>query len=207
MQEFLALFLLGFLTSVDNAIVLGGIAHQYRNLLAIGLASSLVITVCRTALIMGIVSVVHWPGLRFTLGILVLFVAISIASVKKESGRTHAPFWRVLLTVTAMDLTLSIDNILSIAVMSKNLFLIALSTFLSLVPLLMLLPVIVRVMNQVAWLRVLAAGFVAELAVDSITDDPWIVHSVPSGGSEVLFRVLAALLVISYGLWRTYAKH
>lgn len=202
MNQFISIFVLNLLTSMDNAIVLGGIAKQHKNLFGIGLLSSLVITVCRTALIMGLASVAKFPGLRFTLGVLVVFVAISLANVQVANARDHVSFWRVLFMVVATDLALSVDNIFSIAVLSKNVFVIGTAVFLSLLPLLMLLPVIVRVMNHVLWLQVLAAGFVAELAIDSITDDPWIVHKVPRGHFEFILRAGAAVVVILYGFWR-----
>lgn len=206
LQQFLAIFLVNFLTSIDNAIVLAGIANRYKNLLVLGAVSSIVITVCRTALIMGIVSVTKWPGFRLTLGLAVLIVAFNIANASSEETRDKSGFWRVLFVVIATDLALSVDNIMSIAIISKNVILIALSVFLSLFPLFMLLPVMVKVMDQLAWLRILAAGFVAELAIDSITDDPFVAPHAPKGHMELFLRAGFALLVILYGVWRTYLK-
>lgn len=204
MTQFISIFLLNLLTSIDNAVVIGGIANRYKNLFAIGVVSAAVITVCRTLLIIGIVSIVKWPGLRMTLGILVAIVAVSLANVDIDDRRGDSGFWKVLLMVVATDLALSVDNILSIAVLSKNPMVIASSVFLSLLPLLMLLPWIVKVMNQVPWLRILAAGFVAELAVDSITDDPIVKPHVPGGHVEMAVRIGFAVLVVLYGFWRTY---
>lgn len=204
MSQFFLIFILNLLTSIDNAIVLGGIADRYKNLFAIGVVSSVVITICRTALIIGIVSVAKWPGLRLGLGVVVLFVALGLANVSRATDRSRSSFVRVLVMVVLTDLALSVDNILSIAVLSKNPILIASSVFLSLLPLLMLLPLIVRTMDHFIWLRILAAGFVAELAIDSITDDPLVISHVPGGKFEVFVRVSSAVIVILYGLWRTY---
>lgn len=204
MQQFITIFAINLLTSIDNAIILGGISNRYKNLFLIGLVSSFVLTVARTILIMGIVSVAQWPGFRFTLGLVVLVIAINLAYVKNLDSRQASSFWRVLFLVVMTDVALSVDNVLSIALVSRNPFLLALSIFLSLVPLLLLLPLIVRVMNQMVWLRILAAGFVAELAIDSITDDPWLVHRVPSGRFEIILRVSFAVVVMVYGFWRTY---
>ncbi len=204
LKEFVAIFLLNLLTSIDNAIVLAGIANRYKNLWAIGAASSVILTICRTALIAGIVSVGTWPGFRLTLGVAVLFVAINIANVKTGHDREHSGFFQVLMTVVLTDLALSVDNIMSIAIISKHTVLIAVAVFLSLLPLFMLLPFIVKIMDQIAWLRILAAGFVAELAIDSILDDPLVIHRVPIGHFEVFIRVGSAVIVIVYGIWKTY---
>lgn len=207
-QPFLTIFILNLLTSIDNAIVLAGIANRYKNLFAIALTSAVVLTICRTVLIVGIVSVTKFPGLRFTLGLVVLLVAINLANVKIEGGgRQRLPFWNVLFMVVMTDLALSIDTILSVAVISKNVFVIASSVFLSLLPLLLLLPFIVRIMNKVIWLRILAAGFVTELAVDSITDDPWVVHRIPGGHFELFIRIFSAVIVVLYGFWKTYSTN
>ena len=204
LKEFVAVFLLNLLTSIDNAIVLAGIANRYKNLWAMAAASSVILTICRTALIVGIVSVVAWPGFRMVLGIAVLLVAINIANVKTGEQREHSTFFRVLLTVIVTDLALSVDNIMSIAILSKHTVLIAVAVFLSLLPLFMLLPFIVRIMDQIAWLRVLAAGFVAELAIDSIMDDPLLIRRIPAGHFELFVRISSAAIVIIYGLWKTY---
>lgn len=206
MNQFVSIYVLNLLTSIDNAIVLGGIAKRHRNLFAIGFVSSVVITVCRTLLILGLTSVVKLPGLRFTLGIIVLFVAINLANVRLSRGRHQMSFGRVVVMVVATDLALSVDNIFSLSMLSKNVFVIASAVFLSLLPLLMLLPVIVRVMNHVVWLQVLAAGFVAELGIDSITDDPWIAPKIPHGAVEVIVRVGSAVVVILYGFWRVFVE-
>ncbi|QSO53364.1 hypothetical protein JZ785_05710 [Alicyclobacillus curvatus] len=207
MKEILAIYVINLLTSIDNAIVIGGIANRHKNLLPILAVSSVVITVCRTALIVGIASVAAWPGFRLLLGVGVLFVAIGLARVPMDD-RKHfgTSFWGVLSMVVVTDLALSVDNVLSIAVLSANPLVIAASVFFSLLPLFMLLPVMITVMNQVLWLRILAAGFVAELAVDSITDDPFLKHSVPSGRMELLLRVLSAVIVIAYGFWHVYGR-
>lgn len=206
MHQFVTIFMLNLLTSIDNAIVIGGIVKRLKNVFAIGVVSAVVITLTRTALIMGVVSVVAMPGLRLSLGIVVLIVAINLANLKRMDNRAGKNrFWRVLIMVVATDLALSVDNILSIAILSKNVSIIATSVFLSLLPLLLLLPTIVRVMDQVLWLRILAAGFVAELAIDSITDDPWVIRRIPSNHVEWLLRASSAAVVIVYGFWRARA--
>lgn len=206
MHQFVTIFMLNLLTSIDNAIVIGGIVKRLKNVFAIGVVSAVVITLTRTALIMGVVSVVTMPGLRLSLGIVVLIVAINLANLKRMDNRAGKNrFWRVLIMVVATDLALSVDNILSIAILSKNVSIIATSVFLSLLPLLLLLPTIVRVMDQVLWLRILAAGFVAELAIDSITDDPWVIRRIPSNHVEWLLRASSAAVVIVYGFWRARA--
>jgi predicted tellurium resistance membrane protein TerC len=204
MQQFFIIFLLNFLTSIDNAIILGGIINRSKYILVIGLTSVLIITGVRTLVIMSIVTVVQWPGLRFALGVVVLFVAISLARAQRGLDRDGTSFWRVLFVVVVTDTALSVDNILSIAVVSKDALIIATSVFLSLLPISLLLPVIVRVMNQATWLRIIAAGFVAELGIDSITDDPVLVQQLPNRHLEIAIRVSAAMMVILYGIWQTY---
>lgn len=206
MKPFIAIFLINVLTSIDNVIVVGGIASRYRYLVPISLASTVVITVCRTLVIMGIGRITAWPGFRFMLGAAVFIVALQLANARADGNRENQSFWRVLLLVVVTDMALSVDNVLSISMISKNPIVVASSVFLSLLPLLLLLPIIVRTMDQVIWLRILAAGFVAELAIDSITDDPLIARIAPQGNVEVLLRVASAVVVIIYGFWMTYRR-
>lgn len=206
LQELLTIFFINFLTSIDNTIVLAGIAKKYKNLLLLGLISSIILTICRTSLIMGVVSVSKWPGFRMALGIGVLIVAINLANARPGEERDEYGFWKVLLVLVTTDLALSVDNVMSISIVSRNPFLIAISVLLSLLPLFMLLPAMVKVMDMLAWLRILAAGFVAELSIDSITDDPLISHQVPKGTMEAIVRLSFASLIILYGFWRTYLQ-
>lgn len=203
MEQFIIIFLLNLLTSIDNAIIIGGMAKKAKHLFVIGAVSAFVITVIRTASIMGVVSIAKAPGLRFSVGVVVLWIAVVLAHQAKPTIRYREPsFGRLLFLITITDLALSIDNILSLAVVSKHTFVVAIAVFTSLLPLLLLLPVIVNVMERIAWLQILVAGFVAELAIDSITDDQWAAAFAPTGRTEILIRAGAAVILILYGIWR-----
>lgn len=206
MQQFATIFVLNLLTSVDNAIVIGGIAGRSRHLLALGVCSAAILTVLRTALIAGVLSVTDKPGWRIILGATVLVIAIGMAHMRPERrARTEPSFLRLLFIILVTDMALSIDNILSLATVSKTLWIIAVGVFISLLPLLLLLPVMARVMDQIAWIRVLAAGFVAELGVDTLTDDKLIITHIPHGTIEVVLRASCAVAVMMYGFWNIYA--
>ncbi len=207
-KEIVVIYVINLLTSIDNAIVIGGIANRHKNLLSILAVSTIILTICRTALIVGVGFVAVWPGFRLFLGIGVVFVAIGLARVAVDDRkRFGTSFLGVLTMVVVTDLALSVDNVLSIAMVSTKPLIIAASVFFSLLPLFMLLPVMINIMNQVPWLRILAAGFVAELAVDSMTDDPLIKHYIPPGDFELWVRVLAAVTVVAYGFWYVYVKN
>lgn len=197
--------MLNLLTSVDNAIVVGSIARRSKHLLALGACSAVILTVLRTALITGVVSVVNRPGWSLGLGLIVFAVSIRMAHIQTDDTRKVEPrFWNLLAVIVVTDLALSIDNILSLAVVSKIVWMIGVGVFLSLLPLLMLLPVISRVIDQIAWIQVLAAGFVAELAADTVLDDRWLAKRVPSVHIEFFMRAACAALVLGYGAVRLY---
>ena len=141
MKPLVVIFLVNLLTSIDNAIVVGGIAKRYQNLLLIGSVSALVITVLRTTIIMGVVSASKVPGLRMGLGFVAIWVAFHLVNVREPTERAKGPsLLRLLFIIVAMDTALSLDNILTIAVVSHNVIAIAVGVFLSLLPLLLLLP-------------------------------------------------------------------
>ncbi len=204
MHQFMTIFILSLLTSLDNAIVVSGIARRTKhNLMLVGLISSIVLTGCRTALIMGIVSVSTLPGFRLGLGLIVLWVAVRLTELTTESSdRKDISVLRLILLITVTDMALSVDNIVSVATVSKNPWLIGTGVFFSLVPLFLLLPFFANVMKRVEWVQILAAGFVAELAIDAITDDKLLKSRVPTGWTEFIIRSSAALIVILYGFWR-----
>ena len=202
MQQFVTIFILNLLTSVDNAIVVGSIARRSKHLVALGASSAVILTVLRTALITGVVSVVNQPGWRLGLGLVVFAVSVRMAHIQTDTRKPEPRFWNLLAVIIVTDLALSIDNILSLAVVSTTVWLIAVGVFLSLLPLLMLLPVISRIIDQIAWLQVLAAGFVAELAADTVLDDKWLLRRAVSGQMEFLIRSACAMAVLAYGAWR-----
>lgn len=202
MQQFVTIFVLNLLTSVDNAIVVGSIARRSKHLVALGACSAVILTVLRTALITGVVSVINQPGWSLGLGLVVFAVSLRMAHIQTDTRKPEPRFWNLLAVIVVTDLALSIDNILSLAVVSKTIWLIGVGVFLSLVPLLMLLPVISRVIEQILWLQVLAAGFVAELAADTVLDDRSLVPRVPSSRTEYIIRSICALAVLAYGAWR-----
>lgn len=206
MTPVVTIFLLNLLTSIDNAIVTAGIVKKTQHsLVLVGLASAVILTVCRTALIMGVLSVAWIPGFRIGVGIVVLWVAIGLSQVSAGSTRRQSvPFSRLLVMVVGTDLALSIDNILSLSVVTQNVWVVGFGVLTSLIPLMLLLPMIVRVMKQVVWIQVLAAGFVAELGVDVITDDKFLINRVPSGWREAAIRTCSAGIVIGWGFWQLH---
>ncbi|MCF8567586.1 hypothetical protein LLE49_22965 [Alicyclobacillus tolerans] len=208
MQQFAAIFILNLLTSIDNAIVIGGIVQRTRhNLVLVGAVSALILAFLRTALILGVLSVTDIPGFRIGIGLIVLWVALRLSEVIPDPKREpETTFWRVIVMVVATDLALSIDNILSLSVVTKNPIAVGLGVLLSLLPLLLLLPVVINVMKHIWWLQILAAGFVAELAVDLITDDRILGSRMPTGWKEVIIRGCAALIVMFYGWWKMRRK-
>lgn len=204
MQQFATIFVLNLLTSIDNAIVIGGIAKRTRHsLLLIGLVSTILLTIFRTALIMGVLSASNVTGFRIGVGLVVLWVAVRLSELTAvATRRKDTSFLRLIVMIVATDLALSIDNILSLSIVTKNLWIVGFGVFFSLLPLLLLLPICVNVMERMPWIQILAAGFVAELGVDVITDDKLLAPRMPTGWGEVAIRASAAAIVVLYGFWR-----
>lgn len=205
MQQLATVFVLNLLTSIDNAIVIGGIAQKTRhNLMIVGLVSAIILAACRTALIMGVLSFVNIPGFRIGLGLVVLFVALRLSQISPSPQRKELSFSRLVFVIVVTDLALSVDNVVSLSVVTKNPWTVGTGVLLSLIPLLMLIPVFVNIMERIMWIQILAAGFVAELGADAITDDKLVVSRMPTGWREVVIRASVALIVILYGIWRIY---
>src|SRR5579875_3265253 len=201
MRDFWTIFVLSVLTSVDNAVIVSGIARRSRyNLVLVGLLAALILSALRTPMVLGVVSVRHLTGLRLCLGIAVLWVAVRLCRVEPDA-RDEMSFGRLLTVIVVTDLALSLDTVLGLAVVARNPLLVWLGVACSLLPLYALLPVFAEVMERVWWMQILTAGFVAELGIDSITDDPLLPLHL-SGRPEILVRAAAAAVTIAYGFWR-----
>jgi predicted tellurium resistance membrane protein TerC len=205
MKAFVTIFLLNLLTSIDNAIVVGGIAQKTRhNLYLIGALSAVLLTICRTALILGVLSIAGIAGFRIALGALVLVIAVRLSLVTAPDDRKEPSLLRLLCVIVVTDLALSLDNILSLSITARDPWVIGFAVLAGLVPLLTFLPLFVGVMSRLLWIQLLAAGFVGELGFDVMTDDKWLLPYMPTGWKEAALRTSVALLVILLGAWRMY---
>lgn len=202
MYTIIQVFLLNLATSIDNVIIIGGILGRSGRVVSISLCSALILTLIRTVLISGIHILTRIPGTQLTLGGLVLWVAFRTADVKGATARTESSFWQLLLMVVLCDFTVSMDTVMTLAAVTHDMWKVALGIFLSLLPLFLLVLLVTRVMNQIFWVRTLAAAFIAQLAVRAMLKDPLIHGALDRIHDLHLAPMGVSFIILVYGIIR-----
>ncbi|ATY83997.1 hypothetical protein CVV65_02680 [Kyrpidia spormannii] len=204
MRTIVQVFMVNLVMSVDNIIVVAGIVRRSPHLVAIAVISTFTLTAVRTGLIAGLHRLPQVPGLQLALGGMVLGIACKMTHIPGTRGGSDPPLWQLLSSVVLADLALSVDNMMVLALISKDLATIAIGTGLSLLLLLSFLPIITRTMQQIPLLQIVAAGFVALLGVRAMLQDPLVDTRLQAGlpvpgGQQDLPPAVAAALVL-YGI-------
>lgn len=201
MNQFLHVFFVNLVTGIDNVVIIGGLVRKsYHPRWLIILYSAVLLTISRTGFIFTFHSVTHLTGLRLILGCTVLWIAIKMAMIDSEQTRRKYPLLPILLLITMTDLALSFDNILSISVVSHDIFKISSGVFFSTLLLLLLLPVTQAAFIHVPWLRILVAGLITQLSVELIAYDPILQRLFNNGVTVQVISIGAASLVILFGI-------
>ena len=212
-------FILNFVTALDNAIVLAGIFKSQPSSLYWFLAavSTILLTLTRVILVLTIHPLSSLPGLQLLFGVMLLGIALHTANVTRDERgnrslvglkdeRVNPSLLRLFGLILVTDLAVSFDNLVSIIAVTTNVTAVAMGVFLSIVPLMFLLPIITKVFSKMPWVQIIAAGVMTQTAVQVLAKDPLVRNNVSVTKYTVHTSLVVALVLTAMGLliyiWR-----
>lgn len=176
MKEFGIVFILNFLSSLDNILILGTIIRRYGNLNSINLVIVITLTLTRTFYILTAHFLMNIKGLHLAAGAILLVMAIVITLTKptdrleRKNGSTRR--WiRLIGTIVLTDFLVGMDSVLAISEVSKNPWIIASGLFVGFLLLVYLLPILFYGFRYFPWINMIVGAFMAQLAIISLSHD------------------------------------
>jgi YjbE family integral membrane protein len=208
----LAIVMVDLTLSGDNALVIGAAASQLdpinrRRAIVIGGGAAIILRISLTFIAVFLLQI---PFLKIIGGIAVFIIAMFL--LQDENGenevkeiRAHRSLLRACTAIIVADLSMSLDNVLSIAALAHgNYLLLAIGLLLSVVLLMVASSVIAGIMARFPWLLYLAGGILAWVASTMIVDDN-VAHPLFSRLDQLVpgpLTIYFSLLVLAlFGVW------
>lgn len=225
-QSIIHIFLLNLLNDIDNVLIIAALIRKYeieRHVKAIYSLTAL--TLSRFFYVMAAQQLSELPGLRLISAAFILWSALRMIHAlnneshpnQRKSKKKYA-IPRMVTAVVATDFVICLDNILMTAQLSKQPIEILVGIFLSLFIVFMLFGAFSEIFNTYAWVQIIAAGLMSQVAVLSLARDPLI----KAGLTEIkpiidlenaaqwfninIFAMDVAILIIIIGILR-FMKH
>lgn len=202
MQDFLKIFSFNFISDIDNMIILGAILrkHSYLN---ITIPAAIVLTLTRTTYIIVISELSNLPLVHLLSGMILLFIAFQLAKTSAKDERipkrsTYSMIYKikVLLLLAATDFLICLDGVLVISKISQHITPISIAIFCSLIISLYFLPLIIKVATNLSWINIVIGGFIAQQAVLSIGNDPWLANWINTISPEINIVTMSANIIV-----------
>ncbi|WP_206918174.1 TerC family protein [Alicyclobacillus suci] len=213
-HSIIQVFILNFVTALDNAIVLAGIFKNHKTRYwTLTICSAILLTITRALLVLAIRPISHLSGIQLVLGSILFLLALRTAKVNKQrhhgtknfaSGKFDTNLLKLLCLIVLTDFAASFDNLISIFAVTNNVFCVAIGVFFSIVPLLLLLPTITKVFSEMPWVQIIAAGVMVQTAIQVLLKDPLIQPHFPLSSSYLTHASFAAAILfvgISLGIY------
>ncbi|MBO0992938.1 TerC family protein [Bacillus sp. SD088] len=180
MNEIIKVFLITFISDLDNLLILGAIIRKHPQI-NIVFPAAVVLTCTRAIYIVVMDTLLTIPVIHLIMGVILLFVAFSLVT-KSFAEQTDIPPLnrsisikvKVLSLLAATDFLICLDSVIVISEISQNMSMALIGIFLSLIISLFFLPMIIKVATKFAWVNIMAGAFIAQTAVVGIIGDPWL---------------------------------
>lgn len=228
----LAILLVDLALSGDNALVIGAAASKLggkerRQAIIFGGLAAAILRITLTA---GAVFILRLPFLNVIGGILVLIIAVQLIrdmyqaeeavegnqTASRRNIKSHSKLIAACVTIVTADISMSLDNVLAIAALAKNNFVILIiGLALSVLFLLLASSYIARLMERFPILLYGAGAVLAWTAATMILDDKGIKPFIDQVDQQVpgpLFLYLEAVTLLifalgSYWWWHQHRQH
>jgi YjbE family integral membrane protein len=143
--------------------------------------------------------------------VLILWIAIKLLTNQTSAAQAAtgaATLRQAIWTVLVADITMSLDNILAIAAVSRDSLLLLIAGLgLSVSLVVFISPLLARMMDRFPVLIWLGAAILGRVAGSMTTTDPWIVRQMhPPKAAEYIAEACGAALVLLAG-WAIRAKN
>lgn len=203
----LAIVLTDVVLAGDNAVVIAmavkSLPREQRRTGAIAGAAGAV--VLRVALTFLAARILRLEFLKMAGGLLIFWIAVKLLvsdpggdeTAVRAGGTLRQAIWMVLVA----DITMSVDNILAVAALSRdNLALLIAGLGLSISLVVFTSSLLARVMDRYPVLVWMGAAILGRVAGEMVVTDPWIVRVLnPPGGAAIAAEICGAALVLLLG--------
>lgn len=196
--------------SGDNAIVIGMAAHslphrQRRFAIIFGGAAAIVLRIANTAVASQLLLL---PALKAIGGVVLVWIAFKLLREEEEhheEGKVAASFWAAIWTILVADFVMSLDNILTVAAISRgNVALLAFGLLLSMAILMFAGSIVAEMINRMWWLVYVGSALVAWFGAGMVLEDdlvhPWTQQVAPQA-INLIVPALTVLLVVALSHW------
>ncbi len=199
--------LMDLLLAGDNALVIAMAVrslpkHERRIGLIGGASAAVVLRVALTAVAARLLTI---PYLQLAGGLLILWIAVKVlidASTPPDTAPAPNRFLQAIWYIVVADLTMSTDNVLAIAGVSKgNFWLIAFGLAVSIPFIVFSSNLLSKLMDRFPVLIYLGAGILGQVGGEMILTDPFVVDTWHPG-DVVRYTVEAALVIAVIAIGR-----
>jgi YjbE family integral membrane protein len=206
---FLQIMLINIVLSGDNAVVIAMASknlppHQRRLAVWWGAAGAVVL---RIVLALVAIALLNVPYLRAIGAMLLMYIAIKLLTEDKQHGsiKEAVSVSSAIWTIIFADLVMSLDNVLAIAAITRdNFVLLCIGVALSLPLIVWGSQMIIHMLRRYPILIILGAAILGFAAGEMFVTEPvihkWLLHAHPSYHWAVPLFCTSFLLV--FGVWR-----
>jgi len=205
----LSVVLIDLVLGGDNAVVIAcsvrGLSRPQRSRgIAVGAACAVIL---RVAITFFAADLLGHRFLQLAGGVLILWIAVRLlqdAMPDAASARVTHDFWKAVGYIVAADVTMSTDNILAIAAVSKgNLSLLIFGLGLSIPLVVFASNLLSRLMDRYPLVVYLGAAILGRVGMEMILTDSFVAHKFhPAEPLRYFMQALAALAVVAAGRLR-----
>jgi YjbE family integral membrane protein len=199
---------LNIVLSGDNAVVIAlasrSLVEAQRKIAVVGGSAAAV--VLRIIFCLVIASLLQVPYLKFTGGLLLLYIGVKLVIPEHEAGgggiAAKSNVWGAIRTILIADAVMSLDNVVAIAAAAQgSVLLITLGLVISIPLIVFGSQLVLRVLNRFQIL-VLGSGLLGWIAGAIIVSDPAVSTHLPSTEhlQAQIAKPLCAALVVAVGM-------
>lgn len=208
MSELLKVFIISFISDLDNIVIYLTIMKRYSSALWVLLILPGVLALNRTFYVSVVHTVYEQPGVELLIGLILLIIAVKLAVQRHDVNSVRSSSaGRALFYIIAIDFLLCIDGVLIISYVSENHIIIFAGFLISLLVLLLFSRAVLKILQYFPLFYVIAASFIGYIAMENITRDQLLYHwllsfneTFPSIDIIPMFSKVTAVLIVCVGL-------
>jgi predicted tellurium resistance membrane protein TerC len=175
---FFQILLVSLISDIDNVVILSTLLskHYFKG---IQLYAILLLSVSRTVYVYTLGKFIYLPGFHMIMGVIILFLSVKLVlnepiPSKKRTPKSKLQIFKIFLLILGTDFLLSMDGIMTIAEISRNLFFIFFGLLIGLAIILFFFPIISVLIQSFPWITLFIAGFMAHIGSQALMKDPFI---------------------------------
>ncbi len=210
LSAILSIVVVDLTLSGDNAIVIGMAAHslprrQRKFAIIFGGAAAIVLRIVNTAVASQLLLL---PALKAIGGVVLVWIAFKLLKEEEEhheEGKVAASFRAAIWTILVADFVMSLDNILTVAAISRgNVALLVFGLMLSMAILMFAGSIVAEMINRMWWLVYVGSALVAWFGAGMVLEDdfvhPWVQRVAPDS-ANLIVPAVTVVLVIALSHW------